>query len=60
MDSLRAKLFEEETVHKKVQEQLLLEKLTCNQTDEAINHHSEEIIKGIPSIFYFLLHFLSY
>ena len=48
IDSLRGKLSEAETTNKKLQEQLLVEKLKRVITDVDVNHHSEEIIKGIP------------
>ena len=35
--------------HKKIQEQLLVDKLKHVRTDEDFDHHSEEIIKGISS-----------
>ena len=50
IDTLRAKLIEEETTHQKLQEQFLVEKLkrvnTPNATDEEIKNDSQEIIKG--------------
>ncbi|CAF4656365.1 unnamed protein product, partial [Rotaria magnacalcarata] len=47
IDSLRAKLSEEEMAHKKIQEQLLVDKLKHVRTDEDLDHHSEEIIKDL-------------
>ncbi|CAF4430484.1 unnamed protein product, partial [Rotaria sp. Silwood2] len=47
IDSLRGKLSEEENAHKKIQEQLLVDKLKHVRTDEDLDHHSEEIIKDL-------------
>ncbi|CAF4469252.1 unnamed protein product, partial [Rotaria magnacalcarata] len=47
IDSLRAKLSEEEMAHKKIQEQLLVDKLKHVRTDEDLDHRSEEIIKDL-------------
>ena len=51
IDSLRGKLSDEETQHKKIQEQLLVEKLKRVVSNIDVNHHSEEIIKGYISPF---------
>ncbi|CAF3786859.1 unnamed protein product [Rotaria sp. Silwood1] len=47
IDSLRVKLSEEENAHKKIQEQLLVDKLKHVRTDEDLDHHSDEIIKDL-------------
>ncbi|CAF3673868.1 unnamed protein product [Rotaria socialis] len=47
IDHLRAKLSEEEMAHKKIQEQLLVDKLKHVRTDEDLDHHREEIIKDL-------------
>ncbi|CAF1115190.1 unnamed protein product [Rotaria sordida] len=47
IDSLRVKLSEEEIAHKKIQEQLLVDKLKHVRTDEDLDHHREEIIKDL-------------
>jgi len=46
IDSLRVKLAEEEIEHKKLQEQLLVEKLKRTMTDLDMDNRSDEIIKG--------------
>jgi len=46
IDSLRGKLAEEEIEHKKLQEQLLVEKLKRTMTDLDMDNRSDEIIKG--------------
>jgi hypothetical protein len=46
IDSLRGKLSEEEISHKKLQEQLLIEKLKRVMVDVDINDHNEEVIRG--------------
>lgn len=56
IDSLRGQLSEEETAHKKLQEQLLMEKLKRAFTNIEIDHHSAEIIKGISSSLLSLSH----
>ncbi len=55
IDSLRGKLSEEEIGHKKLQEQLLIEKLKRVMVDVDINHHNEEVIRGICSLLFFYL-----
>lgn len=47
IDSLRGKLSDEETKHKKIQEELLVEKLKRVASNIDANHHREEIIKGL-------------
>lgn len=59
IDSLRGKLSDEETRHKKAHEQLLVEKLKHATTVAHVDHHSEEIIKGsisFPWSLYFFSH----
>lgn len=60
IDSLRGKLSDEETRHKKTHEQLLVEKLKRVSSDANVNHHSEQIIKGFIRCVFFLSHLSSF